>query len=323
MQKKRFDLPPIDLIESFEAAARTLSFTKAAEELHLTQSAVSRQIKQLEDRIGVPLFERQHRALALTDDGEKLLRTAADVLEQLQSTVDDLRSTRQHRQISLTTTPGFASFWLIPRLRRFTSDHPDVDVRISATNTNVNLERSNVDLAIRYSTSETAPPGAKPLFGEEITPVCSPSLITAATPLKTGGDLRHHTLLHQDYAAMEKTWFDWDTWLTSFGVPDLKPAAAIHLTQYDQVIQAAVAGQGVALGRLPLINDLIRTGALVAPFAKQVAGTRGYMVIRSPSAAKKAHVTAFCDWLFAEAKRDETADVKPENIKVSRRKPGR
>lgn len=318
MQKKRFDLPPIDLIESFEAAGRTLSFTKAADELHLTQSAVSRQIKQLEDRIGVPLFERHHRALALTEEGERLLATSASVLEQLQGTVDQLRASRQQRQISLTTTPGFASFWLIPRLKRFTSDNPDVDVRISATNTNINLDRSNVDLAIRYATQEASPPGATPLFGEEITPVCSPSLITGATPLKSGSDLRHHTLLHQDYAVMEKTWFDWDTWLTSFGVPDLKPAAAIHFTQYDQVIQAAVAGQGVALGRLPLINDLIRSGALVAPFAKQVSGTRGYMVIRSPSAAKKAHVTAFCDWLFAEARRDE-AGAAPLSPKLAKK----
>ena len=323
MQKKRFDLPPIDLIESFEAAGRTLSFTRAAEDLNLTQSAVSRQIKQLEDRIGIALFERHHRALALTEEGERLLATSASVLEQLQATVDQLRANRQQRQISLTTTPGFASFWLIPRLKRFTSENPDVDVRISATNTNVHLERSNVDLAIRYCTAETAPDGAKPLFGEEITPVCSPSVITERAPLKVGRDLGHHTLLHQDYAAMEKTWFDWDTWLTSFGVPDLKPAAAIHFSQYDQVIQAAVAGQGVALGRLPLINDLIRTGALVAPFAKQVSGTRGYMVIRSPSAAKKAHVTAFCDWLFAEAKRDETAGAKLEPVSAPRRKSAR
>ena len=308
MQKKRFDLPPIDLIESFEAAGRTLSFTKAADELHLTQSAVSRQIKQLEDRIGTPLFERHHRALTLTEEGEKLLRTAADVLEQLQGTVDELRSNRQQRQISLTTTPGFASFWLIPRLRRFTSEHPDVDVRISATNTNINLERSNVDLAIRYCTPESVPSGSKPLFGEDITPVCSPALLRdKSKPLKAGRDLRHHTLIHLDYPAMEKTWFDWDTWLTSFGVPDLKPAAAIHFTQYDQVAQAAIAGQGVALGRLPLLNELIRTGALVAPFAKQVSGTRGYMGLRSASAAKKTHVTAFCDWLFAEAKSDLNA----------------
>ena len=307
MQKKRFDLPPIDLIESFEAAGRTLSFTKAADELHLTQSAISRQIKQLEERIGVALFERQHRALALTEEGEKLLRTAADVLEQLQGTVDQLRSNRQQRQISLTTTAGFASFWLIPRLKRFTRENPDVDVRISATTTNVNLERSNVDLAIRYCAPETVPAGSCPLFGEDITPVCSPSLICDAAPLKIGRDLRHHALLHLDYPGMEKTWFDWDTWLTSFGIADLKPAAALHFSQYDQVVQAAIAGQGVALGRLPILNDLLRTGALVAPFAKAVSGTRGYVVIRASAAKKKPHVGAFCDWLFAEAKRDEAA----------------
>jgi LysR family transcriptional regulator, glycine cleavage system transcriptional activator len=288
MSKKRYDLPPLDLIQGFEAAARNLSFTKAAEELFLTQSAVSRQIKTLEERLGVPLFERRHRALALTEDGEKLLRVATDVLEQVQATVDLLRDRQRLQQVSLTTTAGFASFWLIPRLKRFTAQHPDVDVRISATSTCVNLERSLVDLAIRYTNRAHAPEGATPLFGEEI--------VVAA-------DLKHHALLHVDDPGMEKTWFDWGTWLTAFGIEDVKPAGALHFMQYDQMIQAAVAGQGVALGRLPLLNDLIRTGVLVAPLEKSVAGTRGYVVIRSPAAARKPQVDAFCDWLFEEARR--------------------
>ncbi len=304
MSNKRYDLPPLDLIQGFEAAARNLSFTKAAEELFLTQSAVSRQIKTLEERLGVTLFERQHRALALTEDGEKLLRVAADVLGQLQATVDRLRDRQRHQQISLTTTAGFAAFWLIPRLKRFTADHPDVDVRISASNANVNLERSLVDLAIRYTSREQAPEGATPLFGEEIVPVCSPSLLRdPAMPLKVAADLRRHALLHMDHPGMEKTWFDWGTWLTAFGIEDLKTAGALHFSQYDQLIQAAVAGQGVALGRLPLLNDLMRTGALVAPFEKTVAGTRGYVVVCSAAAERKPQVRAFCDWLFEEARR--------------------
>lgn len=303
MSNRRYDLPPLDLIQGFEAAARTLSFTKAAEELFLTQSAVSRQIKLLEERLGATLFERQHRALALTEEGEKLVRVATDVLEQLQATVDQLRHRQRHQQVSLTTTAGFASFWLIPRLKRFTDLHPDVDVRISASNANVSLERSLYDLAIRYMPCAQAPEGAAALFGEEIAPVCSPSLLRNSNrPLAVAADLAGHALLHLDHPGMEKTWFDWETWLTALGVGELKTAGALHFSQYDQLIQAAIAGQGVALGRLPLLDDQILSGALVMPFGKSVASARGYVLIRSPAAERKPQVRAFCDWLAAEAR---------------------
>ena len=164
MHKKRFDLPSLDFIQGFEAAARHLSFTKAAEELFLTQSAVSRQIKALEDNLGVLLFERQHRALSLTDAGQELYGVAVDVLARLQTATTALRAERQPRQLSITTTTGFAALWLIPRLKRFTSGHPDIDVRISATDTAVNLERGLVDIAIRYGSKQTMPADAIALF---------------------------------------------------------------------------------------------------------------------------------------------------------------
>src|SRR5690242_17034945 len=150
MSSKRYDLPHVAFFQGFEAAARNLSFTKAAAELFITQSAVSRQIKALEDHLGVALFERQTRSLILTEQGQALYRVAADVLERLQAAVDQLKTDSRIRQLSLTTTTGFASLWLIPRLPRFTRLRLGVDVRISATTDMLNLERSLVDLAIRY-----------------------------------------------------------------------------------------------------------------------------------------------------------------------------
>src|ERR1700726_3518194 len=159
MPNKRYSLPPLGFIQGFEAAARNLSFTKAAEELFITQSAVSRQIKALEDHLGVALFERRQRALALTESGHPLYRVATDVLERLQATADQLRASGRARQLSLTTTSGFASLWLIPRLQGFTRLYPDVDVRISVTSDVVNLERGLVDLAIRYCRPDAVPEG--------------------------------------------------------------------------------------------------------------------------------------------------------------------
>jgi DNA-binding transcriptional LysR family regulator len=306
---KRYNLPPLGFFQGFEAAARTLSFTKAAEELFITQSAVSRQIKALEDHLGIRLFERRPRSLALTESGEALYRMSADVLERLQTATDQLRAASRTRQLSITTTTGFASLWLIPRLQRFTGLHPDIDVRISATTDTLNLERSLVDLAIRYCPPESAPEGATRLFGEEVLPVCAPALLRdRSRPLKRPQDLKHHVLLHFDYPGAQKMFMDWGTWLTSLGIGDLKSAGALHFSQYEQMIQAAISGQGVALGRQPLVNDLIQTGMLAAPFKKAVVGSRGYFIIESPAASGKPHVRQFAAWLIEEVKRDSDRD---------------
>src|ERR1700674_609061 len=175
MQKRRFNLPPLDLIQGFEAAARNLSFTKAAEELFITQSAVSRQIRALEEHLSVSLFERRHRALALTDAGRTLYRAATGLLERLQEVTDGLRTAGATRHLIVTTTSGFASLWLIPRLRGFTALQPDVDVRISATYKAINLERSLVDAAVRLCEAADATEGVALLVGEELFPVCSPT----------------------------------------------------------------------------------------------------------------------------------------------------
>jgi DNA-binding transcriptional LysR family regulator len=308
MPHKRYRLPPVAFFQGFEAAARNLSFTKAAAELFITQSAVSRQIKALEDHLGVALFERRARSLILTEHGHALYHVTADVLERLQTAVDQLKPDSRARQLSITTTTGFASLWLIPRLPRFTALYPGTDVRISATVDMLNLERSLVDLAIRYCPPDMIPEGAVRLFGEEILPVCSASLLRdRARPLKRPLDLRHHTLLHFDYPGAVKSFMDWGTWLTALGIGNLKSAASLHFTQYEQMIQAAINAQGVALGRHPLVKELIQSRALVAPFTSALVGSRAYFLIVSPAAAGKPHVRQFAQWVLDEARRESTA----------------
>ncbi len=304
MNERRFRLPPLDFIQGFEAAARNLSFTKAADELFVTQSAVSRQIKALEDHLGIALFERRPRALVLTEEGEAFYRVTADTLERLQDATERIKTSSRGRPVAVTTTVGFASLWLIPRLPRFTRLHPKIDVRIAATSEALNLERSLVDVAIRYCAPEAAPGGASRLFGEEVFPVCSPALLRdSSRPLKVPADLSHHVLLHEDSPGIERPFMDWGTWLTSFGVGDITPAA-LHFSLSDQIIQAAISGQGVALGMTPLINEHLRSGALVAPFDKSICTSRAYFLIKSGVAAHRPAVDEFVGWLLDESKRE-------------------
>jgi LysR family transcriptional regulator, glycine cleavage system transcriptional activator len=299
---RRYQLPPLDLLEAFEAAARHLSFTRAADELSLTQSAVSRQIAALEERLNVPLFQRMHRALRLTEAGLQLQATTAGVLQQLHSVTAQLRQEQRQKTVLVTTTPGFAGLWLIPRLSAFTATHADVDVRISVSLSLVNLDRDGVDLAIRYGPTSSASPAAVRLFGEVMTPVCSPALRKqVGKPLKRPEDLQHHTLLHgaHDNAQLP----DWSLWLRAMQIEQLKPAGALHFSDYDQMMNAAVRGQGVALGRFPLTNGLIKERKLVAPFNQKLASPMGYHLLRSSASVHKPEVNDFVTWLLDEAAR--------------------
>ena len=298
---RHYDLPPLAQLEAFEASARHLSFTKAADELALTQSAVSRQIAALESHYGLPLFRRLHRALRLTDDGQALLQAVAEVLGRLHQVGGELKRDRRAKTVVVTTTPGFAGLWLIPRLASFTATRPDVDVRISAGYALVNLNRDGFDLAIRYQAEDAIDAGAELLFGDVVLPVCSPKLLRdPARPLKTPEDLRHHVLMYLDSgpgADMQ----DWPIWLRAMKLDGLKPASVLHFSQFDQLINAAVAGQGVALGRSPLLKQLLRERRLVAPFKKTVASPRSYYLLRSATAAHKPEAQDFAAWLRAEA----------------------
>ncbi len=289
----------LDLLHTFDAAARHLSFTRAAEELFLTQSAVSRQVQQLEDSLGATLFERRHRTLELTEPGRIMRRAVEDSLERLRDAAARVRSASARQHATITCTPGFASFWLIPRLARFTAAHPEVDVRISATMELADLERGGVDLAVRFVPSAQ---GEGPLlFEEEVQPMCAPQLLRdAARPLKRPTDIEQHTLLTvetHDATLM----VDWEPWLRLMGLASVHMAHTLRFTQYSEAVAAAVAGQGVVIGRLPLLAELVRQKKLVAPFRSPAASRRGYFVTLAPQAAHNPSALAFAAWLQAEA----------------------
>ena len=299
--RKRNALPALDLLVGFEAAARHLSFTKAGEELFLTQSAVSRQIKELEDQLGAALFHRRHRALALTEPGQQFYAAAAQVLTTMRAATERLRSQAgRRRPLSVTTTHSFAALWLIPRLAGFTRDHPGVDVRITAETKVQDLERDGLDLALRHGPASLAGPNAVRLFGEKVFPVCSPRLLKK-TPLEKPADLRHHILLQYDDPDGRHPWLHWKTWLEVERISELRPAGTLSFSGYEQIIPAALAGHGVALGRSPLVKDLLASRELVAPFKSQADPARAYFAIVSKTAASRPEVAAFLEWLKSEA----------------------
>jgi LysR family transcriptional regulator, glycine cleavage system transcriptional activator len=295
-------MPSLDLLQGFEAAARHLSFTKAAAELFLTQSAVSRQIKELEDQLGVVLFHRRHRALVLTEAGQQFYAAAAQALTTMRNATSRLKATSGRKPLSVTTTHSFAAMWLIPRLAGFTRTHPGVDVRITADTRVQDLERDGLDVAIRHGPASLAGAHAVRLFGERVFPVCSPRLLKK-TPLREPADLKNHTLLQYDDPDARHPWLHWKTWLEVARIADLRPAATLSFSGYEQIIPAAVAGHGVALGRTPLVKDLLAEKKLVAPFTSSADPARAYFVITSQAAAGRPEVADFVGWLKAAAKR--------------------
>ena len=303
MSARAFELPPLELLVAFESAARHLSFTRAGEEIALTQSAVSRQVLALEDRLGVPLFRRLHRALALTEEGAAFYAATLEALGRIDRATRAIRQSERTQTVVVTTTPGFAGLWLIPRLATFVADHPGVDVRISASNAVVNLDRDGVDLAIRYRPVRSAGPddGVR-LFGETVSPVCSPRLLRPPhPPLARPPDLAAHTLLRMEPDGGNQLQ-DWGLWLQAMKLADLRPAGVLHFSSYDQLISAAIAGQGIALGRVPLIESHLKTRKLVAPFSEAVVSPRCYFMVASSAAAGKPEVRDFTAWLQASAR---------------------
>ncbi|MGH8741281.1 MAG: transcriptional regulator GcvA [Burkholderiales bacterium] len=296
-------LPALDLLVGFEAAARHLSFTRAGEELYLTQSAVSRQIKDLEDQLGVTLFERRHRALALTAEGRQFYAAAAQVLVTMRAATDSLRARVGRQTMAVTTTHSFAALWLIPRLAGFTRAHPEIDVRITADTRVQDLDRDGLDIAIRHGPPSLAGPNAIRLFGERVFPVCSPKLL-ARKQLKKPEDLKNHVLLQYDDPDGRHPWLHWKTWLEVASIADLRPAGTLSFSGYEQIIPAAVAGHGVALGRTPLVQDLLESKQLVAPFKSSANPARAYFAIVSKRAAGRPEAAAFLAWLKETAAKE-------------------
>ena len=301
MHKTLRALPSLDFLRGFEAAGRRLSFTLAADELYLTQSALSRQIKALEEALGVSLFERRHRSLVLTLRGAAFHREVSDLLQSLADAADRTRAGTHSPGLTVSTTVSFASLWIIPRLATFRANHPDVEVYVSADDRVVDLTRGDVDVVVRYLPESARPEGSLRLFGERMTPVASPGIVKGSLALRTAADLANHVLLHLDDPDGRTPWLDWRSWLASNGHPGLKPKGSLRFRLYDQVVQAAVGGQGVALGRLPMVAEHVRDGRLVAPFARKYDSTRGFFALAAPRVAARPDVSAFLRWLAEEA----------------------
>jgi LysR family transcriptional regulator, glycine cleavage system transcriptional activator len=290
-------LPPLDLLIGFEAAARQLSFSKAGEEVFVTQSAISRQVKKLEEYLGLVLFERRHRALELTEQGRVLFEVVTESLARLSDTVESLRKEPTLRGVKVSTTTSFASLWLVPHLARFRALHPDIALHIEADNRVVDLKQGIVDLTIRYCTpDQVAQDDTICLSGEEIFPVCSPALLRrGGRTLSQVDDLRHHTLLHLNDPQNAWPWLQWSHWLEGVGAEMPVGDVGIRFSHLDQIIQAATMGHGVALGSSPLVDHLLEEGSLVAPLAQKLRSPRSFFLCQG--ARHDAPVKAFTQWL--------------------------
>ena len=295
-------LPALDTLKGFDAAARHLSFTRAAEELFLTQSAISRQIQTLETQLGVRLFRRETRRLSLTPEGEVLQRAVAETLARLAEVCAGLKAAQQRPRVNVSAAVGIASLWLVPRLSAFQEIEPDVDVRLSADNRMVDLAREDIDLALRYIHPDAAPPGASMLFEEVVFPVASPRLAAHLPAVLRPADLAGLTLLAFDNGH-KAPWFSWEPWLAGMGLAHARPKAVLEFNQYDQLIRAAEDSRGIALGRGPLVGQLIADGKL-RPLGKsrQRVAARAYFLVRTLRTARP-EVDRFAAWLLAEARK--------------------
>jgi LysR family glycine cleavage system transcriptional activator len=298
----------LNYLRAFEAVARRLSFSEAADELFVTQSAISRQIKGLEEELGAALFVRATRHVEMTQSGQILLRSVEAGLQKIDASVRQIRQARSRKRVSVTTFASFGSLWLLPRIEAFQRLHPDIDIRVSATDTIADLDDPELDLALRYCSQAQAPAGAMRLFGEVLTPVVSRSLADKirrgdAPPLSTPTDLVQHTLAEEDDTKSSTEYVSWRRWLTLNGQPSLQPKRWLYLNFTYQQVQAALAGHGVALGRVALVFEALQRGELVEPFgtAGRIGSPYMYWLVSSPASRARPEVKQFCDWVMDHA----------------------
>lgn len=294
-------LPPLNALRVFEAAARHLSFTKAAEELHVTPGAVSQQIKALEEFIGAPVFRRQKRNLLLTDEAQASLPVLREGFDKLAEAGRLLASRVDSGKLTVSVAPSLAAKWLVPRLDRFHEQHPDIDVWVSADMEVVDFAADDVDLAIRYGGGAYPGVVVEHLMAESIVPVCSPRLLIGDHPLKTPVDLVHHALLHDGSPDKDESCPTWPMWLKAAGVKGVDGARGPKFNQSSLVIEAAVAGKGVALAKSQLALADLEAARLVIPFDMTTPSAFAYYIVHPPSRAHSAPVKAFKAWLHAEA----------------------
>jgi len=291
-------LPSLTGLRAFEAAARHMSFTLAAAELNVTQTAVSHQIRRLEEQLGLPLFIRRNRTLLLTREAREYLPPIRSAFEDLRKATENLRRSEQAGLLTVSTTASLATKWLVSRVSAFQDAHPNIEVRIATSAHLVDFARDQVDLAVRYGRGTWPGLRAHWLMAEHIFPVCSPALLTGANPLSRPEDLANHTLLHTMVSRE-----DWQLWLTASDLPaSIAMRRGLTFDQGFMAVQAAVEGLGVALGRTHLVQDDIAAGRLVAPFDMLLPDNAGYYVVCPEATADTPKIALFRDWLIASAK---------------------
>lgn len=301
-------LPPLNALVVFEAAAHHLSFTRAAESLHVTQAAVSHRIKDLEQWLGVPLFHRAGRGqgLALTESGRAYLPHVNAALDGIRSATSAVMDTRRQRVLNVATLDSFGLLWLLPRLGDFVRAHAGIDVRILAAGLEADvLAKGEVDVDIRYGEGDWPGVEVDRFLTEAIFPVCSPALVSAEHPLRVPADLRHHTLLHDVMVT------DWRAWLEAAGVTGVDPERGPGFNHSHLVVAAAIHGDGVALGRGALVTEAIRTGQLVKPFDLTLPCKFAYYVVSTQASVGDPLVRAFREWLVDEGR---TSQVEQDRI---------
>lgn len=287
-------LPPLNSLRAFESAARHLSFTKAAEDLFVTQAAISHQIKHLEEFLGVKLFNRKNRQLSLTEEGADYWPQIRDIFEQLKNATENLQSAGEVGPLNVSVTPTFAIEWLIPRLDQFKSLYPDIDVRIMANNDDkeVDFFGEDIDCAIYFANGHYRKGVFQQrLLDEYLIPVCSPRLLVGEPPLKTLSDLRHHRLLH------ETSTHDWNRWLEKAGVTGIDLSRGSIFSHTVMVLQAAIHGQGVAIAYSVLAQQEIDSGRLITPFELTVPSLHAYDFVCPGTHQQKPKIAAFRNWL--------------------------
>lgn len=288
-------LPPLNALRAFEAGARHLSFTRAADELHVTQAAVSHQVKALEEYLGVALFRRMTRRLALTEAGRVLLPVVGDAFERIADTAERLRDDAEERGLTVSLTPSFGARWLGQRLGRFWAQHPDIDLKLHHSRRLADFRREEVDMAVRWGCGEWPGLAAEFLMRAGFTPVCSPVLLEGPHPLRRPADLVHHTLLH------EEDYEDWAQWLMVAKVEGVDARRGPVIDDPSMLDRATLEGQGVALGRTALIGEHLAAGRLVRPFSLDLETDYAYYLVYPPQALVRPRVKAFRDFVLAEA----------------------
>ena len=288
------NLPPLNALRAFEAGARHLSFTKAAEELHVTQAAVSHQVKSLEEHLGYPLFKRMTRKLALTEQGRVLFPVVSDAFMRIAEAAGDLNDRGDNRTLTISVTPAFGAKWLVYRLPKFWEKYPHFDLKVHHSIQVCDLRHDDVDIAVRFGAGKWDHVQSEFLLRVDYTPMCSPALLKGKHPLKCPDDLRHHTLLHED------DYDGWTQWLAVAGVDDVNPRRGPILDDWTVLVQTAIDGVGVALGKPSMLERDLAEGRLVAPFDITMLTDLGYHLVYLPGALEQEKVRAFRDFIMEE-----------------------